>query len=695
MKPPTPLLDVRRLTVAYEQDGALLPAVRDFSLQLAAGQTHGLVGESGSGKTTVALAVMRYLGAGGRILGGSIHFDGHEILALDEAQLRRLWGKEIALVPQNPQSALNPSMRIGEQIAEILRRHMEMDRRQALRRSAELLEMVRVPDPQRVLRSYAHQISGGMQQRVLIAMALSTEPKLLILDEPTTGLDVTTQAAILDLFRALTRARQTAVLYVTHNLGVVATLCDRVTVLYAGEQIEDAPVADLFQRPYHPYTEGLLDSVPQIGQTKADVTLKAIPGQIPPLDERDTEGCIFAPRCALVIDACRRRPDLEDAAGGRAVRCFRWPEIAQGLLTTHRPPAAAGEANGPGDSGAGIRARESMLAGQGIKVYFEMGRSLGDFLRRRPGPLVKAVDGVDLMLDRARTLGIVGESGSGKTTLARAIVGLAARTAGEIDLFDVPLPPELDDRALDMLRQLQFVFQNPDEALNPHLTVGQSLSRPFVTLLGMSEGEAAAGVEEVLRVVRLPASFAARYPAQLSGGEKQRVAIARAFAANPDLLITDEPVSALDVSVQASILNLLQELQRENGNALLFISHDLAVVAYLADRVAVMYLGKIVELAEAGRLFSAPMHPYTEALLAAIPQLDPHHAPGAATLAGEVPSQVDTPPGCPFHPRCPRILGEICRTDVPPLRENEQGDRIVCHIPLPDLAALQAEKGPV
>jgi peptide/nickel transport system ATP-binding protein len=682
MSVPSPVLDVRNLTVAYEHQGALLTAVRDIHLQIQAGQTYGLVGESGSGKSTLALAIMGYLGGNGRVLSGSIRFDDQDLLSLADNQLRRIWGKEIAFVPQDPQSSLNPSMRIGEQIAEILRRHFNMDRREALARAEELLQMVRVPDPDRVVRSFPHQISGGMQQRVLIAMALSTEPRLLILDEPTTGLDVTTQAAILELFRELTGDRQTAVLYVSHNLGVVATLCDQVAVLYAGELVEDAPVTQLFSSPYHPYSEGLLGSIPYIGQTKNEVTLRAIPGQIPPIGERP-EYCVFAPRCALAIEKCMvERPGLEQASAERSVRCFRWPEIKAGELTTSQDTA---DMKAPALSPS----EEIVLQIKDLKVYFDLGRPLGEVLRRRPSQVVKAVEDVDLSLVRARTLGIVGESGSGKTTLARAVVGLADRTGGEITLLDIQLPAELSSRSDDTLRHLQYVFQNPDEALNPHMTVGQTVSRPFISLLGMSPEEAQEGMKKMLEAVSLPVSYAARFPNQLSGGEKQRVAIARAFAVNPDLLIADEAVSALDVSVQASILNLLRELQEDHRNSLVFISHDLAVVGYLADQVAVMYLGRIMEITDSGRLFEAPMHPYTEALLASVPQIEPGDFSPSSALEGEVPSQVTMPPGCPFHPRCPRFLGEICRTELPPWQENEFGDRILCHIPLAELQTAQ------
>jgi len=677
-----PTLFIDNLAVSYRHGKKWQEAVRDFSLRIESSQTYGLVGESGSGKSTVALAIMRYLSQNGRVDAGEILFEGQDLLEMPTAEMRQVWGDQIAMVPQDPLSSLNPSLRIGEQIAEILRQQLGLSRREADSRSITLLQMVRVPDPERVARSYPHEISGGMQQRALIAMALSTEPRLLVLDEPTTGLDVTTQAAVLDLFQDLIEDRQTAALYVTHNLGVVARICHRVAVLYAGELVEDAPVENIFLQPWHPYTMGLLDSVPQIGQTDSQVLLQAIPGQIPSLDNRPG-GCVFAPRCALAIERCHaERPPLEDPVEGRRVRCFRWPEIASGDIafsreSVNRPPARVS----PSD--------EQVLTLNDLQVHFDMGRSLAAAVRRQPGQIVKAVDGVNIVLNRGQTLGVVGESGSGKTTLARAIVGLAIRTGGDIDLLGVNLSPELNKRPLETRKLLQYVFQNPEEALNPYMTIGETLRRPFVTLLNQSREEADSAAEKLLQAVRLPADYKQRLPAQLSGGEKQRVSIARAFATKPDLLITDEPVSALDVSVQASILNLLRDIQSNNDNTLIFISHDLAVVAYVADLIAVMYVGHIMELSVAETLFQPPYHPYTEALLSAIPSLDPLAKQDRIHLQGDVPSQINLPSGCPFHRRCPRNLGDICKSKTPPWQETESGDRIFCHIPLQDLKSAQ------
>ncbi len=669
------ILTIENLTVAYRTGGEWLDAVRDFSLRIQPGQTYGLVGESGSGKTTVALTIMRYLNDAGRVRQGKISFSGYDLLDLEDSDLRQVWGDQLALVPQDPLSSLNPSIQIGEQLQELLRHHLKLDGTESEGRAIELLEMVKVPDPERVAKSYPHQISGGMQQRVMIAMALSTEPKLLILDEPTTALDVTTQAAILQLLRELIQGRETAALYVTHNLGVVATICDRVSVLYAGELVEDATTRELFQRPLHPYTQGLLDSVPRLGANKSTVTLQAIPGRIPSLSEWPA-GCIFEPRCPLAIEICRQRPPLEILPDGRQIRCHRWPEIQAGEISSQAPPSLRQSVDSDSQANEGL----PVLELKDLKVHFDMRRSLGEVLSRQSAMKVKAVDGIDLNLRQGKTLGLVGESGSGKTTLARAVIGLEKTTGGSMKLLDIPLPSGLNKRDKEILGRLQIVFQNPEEALNPYMSVGETLRRPLMTLRQMSREEADQVVSQLLAAVRLPVSYAQRRPDQLSGGEKQRVAIARAFAANPNLLISDEPVSALDVSVQASILNLLNELQEELGSSNLFISHDLAVVGYLADDIAVIYAGNLMEVASAEALFEPPYHPYTEALLSAIPEIDPAADLEPIRLEGDVPSQIERPSGCPFHPRCPRFLGDICINERPPWQQTDSGKRIFCHI---------------
>jgi len=676
-----PVLEIADLTVAYRQGEQWLPAVRDFSLRFAPGETVGLVGESGSGKSTIALSVMRYLPQA-RVIRGAIVFQGRDLLALDAEKMRAVWGNDLALVPQDPLSALNPSMRAGEQIAEGLRLHLNLSRDESERRALSLLEMVGLPDPARAAASFPHQLSGGMQQRIMIAMALSTEPALLVLDEPTTALDVTTQAAILDLFRDLIRQRDTATLYVTHNLGVVSQLCDRVAVLYAGELVEEAPARALFDQPLHPYTRGLIDSVPRLRPGPRAAGLQAIPGQIPPLGQRPP-ACVYADRCPLAIAICHKeRPPRDTPEPGRAVRCHRWPEIQAGEVSAGFDAEVAQRAPVTAPS-------EPLLDLESVSVQFADRRSLLDVLRKRPARPVHAVRDVDLQLGRQQTLGLVGESGSGKTTLARAIIGLQEIHSGEMTLLGARLPSGLAERPLELLKQVQIVFQNPEEALNPFRTVGQTLRRPLMRLRGLSRREADAAVARLLSDARLPESYARRLPGELSGGEKQRVALARAFAAHPALLLADEPVSSLDVSVQASILNLLGRLQAEHESSVLFISHNLAVVAHIADQIAVIYAGELMEVASTEALLQPPFHPYTEALLAAVPRLDPDDQPPPIRLEGEVTGQAAVRHGCPFHPRCPRFLGEICVQQRPPWQVTEQGDRIFCHIPLETLQAEQ------
>ena len=677
-----PLLEIRDLTVSYRVNRHSLDAVRDFSLQIDAGQTYGLVGESGSGKSTLALAIMGFLGKDGFIRKGAVRFGDSLLNEMSPRDLRRLWGNEIALVPQNPFTALNPSLRIGEQMAEALQMGSSLSRRQAREAVPALLEQVRLADPRRVAQNYPHQISGGMQQRVMIAMALGTEPRLFVLDEPTTALDVTTEAAVLDLLRELVGGQERSALYVSHNLGVVATLTDRVAVLYASELVEDAPTRELFRQPLHPYTRGLLDSVPRLGQRRVEKPLQGIAGQIPSLNDLP-QACVFAPRCPLAIDICwEQRPPLDSPTPERRVRCHRWPEIMAGEVSASRQDVAPAS---PEDKPADI-----VLQVKGMDVHYPLRRSIGQVIRREPPKAVQAVEQLSLELGTHQTLGVVGESGSGKSSLARALIGLVERSQGEVELLGVQLPPALGQRNREMLSHLQMVFQNPEEALNPYLTVAESLRRPLRLLLGYSYAEAQARVGELLESVRLPAEFARRLPGQLSGGEKQRVAIARAFASHPDLLLADEPVSALDVSVQATILNLLADLQAEYDTAMLIIAHDIAAVGYLADRIAVMYLGRFMQVSEAADIFEPPYHPYTEALLSAVPPPDPFVKQEQIRLPGDVPSAVDVPSGCPFHTRCPRFLGDICVEETPPWRDAGNGKRYFCHIPVDELLAAQA-----
>lgn len=680
------LLELDNLTAGYWHNAGWAAAIREISFKVDLGQSYGIVGESGSGKTTLALAILNYLTGDGRVHSGRVILDGQDMLSLKQAELRKVWGARVGWVPQNPLSALNPTLRIGDQLSEALIQHFGLERRAAAERGLGLLRMVRLPDVGRIARSYPHQLSGGMLQRVMIAMALGVYPRLLILDEPTTNLDVTTQAAIIDLFQDLIHGAQTSVLYISHNLGVISRLCQRALVLYAGEMVEDARLDDLFEQPLHPYTRGLLNSLPAPGQNKNRHPLQSIPGSIPVLEERPA-GCIFLDRCPLALDVCRERPAWEEVTIERRVRCHRWQEIYTGQLKADFQALGSGkfwaqvipEPGSPPD----------LLSLKAVGVDFSLGRSLGDLIHGHQERRLTALTQVDLGLPKSLTIGLVGESGSGKTTLARAILGLVEPSQGAIELLQTPLPGRLSRRSLETLRKLQMVFQNPEEALNPYQTVGAALRRPVMRFQHKTRLEADEEVSRLLSMVQLPASTATRLPGQLSGGEKQRVAIARAFAANPELLVADEPVSALDVSVQAHILNLLSSIQVDQGTTILFISHDLTVVGYLADLVAVIYLGQLMEIKSAQDLFIPPYHPYSEALLSAIPTPTQNPNREYLRLEGEVPSSIDRPVGCPFHPRCPRRIGPICAQQPPPWQSDSRGTRIYCHIPLVELQASQ------
>lgn len=679
------LLQVENLSVSYRLGGNWIAALRDFNISIEAGQIYGLVGESGSGKSTVAGAVMRYLPPNGRLEPGSkILLRGEDLAGRSQRAMQEIWAKDLNLVPQNPGAALNPSIRIGEQLAEAVRIHLHLPEREVHQRVIEAVQRVRLPEAEAILDRYPHQLSGGQQQRVMIAMALITSPGMLILDEPTTNLDVTTEAAILDLIGALIREEGTGALYITHNLGVVAQICDRAVVLYAGEIMEDVSVEALFTHPLNPYTIGLLNSIPRIGQTKRERPLVSIPGHPPSLQERPA-ACVYSDRCPLAIEICRSaKPPLEQVSDGHLVRCHRWREIASGEIQPGYPIDVSGELPDA------LSERAALLDARALTKEFKTQRTLENIVHRTSPRPVQAVEDVTLSIRTGRTYGLVGESGSGKTTLARMIIGLTEPTSGEIELLGVDLPTDIRQRPADVLAQIQMVFQNPQTALNPYLTIGEALRRPLMKLGRMSRTQAEAELRCLLEAVNLRAEYADRYPSELSGGEKQRVAIARAFASQPALVICDEPVSALDVSVQSAVLNLLVRLQEEQGASYLFISHDLAVVGYLADYVAVMYLGELFEVGYASDLFSPPLHPYTEALISAIPAPDPNRRTERLHLGDDIPSPSNKPTGCAFHTRCPHKLGEICEVESPPWRDDGDEHYIRCHRTLEELTEIQA-----
>ncbi len=663
----TAALSVDQLEIAYRVRGNDRAAIRGLSFEVGRGESFGLVGESGCGKSTVALALVRYLPRNGRVTGGSVLIDGRNPYDLTEPEMRRMRAGSVSMVYQDASRALNPSIRVGRQVAEVFE-VAGSDRRQAVERTEEALARVRISDPAGVMRRYPHQLSGGMQQRVVIAMALAVEPALLILDEPTTGLDATVEAEVLDLVAALRREISTSLLFISHNLGVIARMCDRVGVLYAGQLVEEGPALEVFNQPRHPYTVGLLRCLPRRGRVNDHGMLDTIPGFLP--DPGSTiAGCVFAPRCGIAEDRCHTDPPpMYPVGAGRQSRCHlhqRAPDLPR--VTPAEPVA-----RGAGGSEPLLQARE-------VSKTF-----------RFSGVDVHALAGVSLDIRAGETLGLVGESGSGKTTLARVLLGIVEPDQGSaLSLDGASLAGRTGARSRDQVKAIQIVFQNPDSALNRRHSVRRLVGRSLSKLSGLDGRAREERLVELTRSVKLSDRYLNMRPTQLSGGLKQRVAIARAFAGSPRLVVCDEPTSALDVSVQAAILNLLAELQSKEGVAYLFISHDLGVVRYLSDRIAVLYLGRVMELGSAEAVFSGPHHPYTEALLSAVPSIDGMQRE-RIRLQGEIPSSADPPSGCVFHTRCPRRLGEVCDTTEPPLAEVEPGHAIRCHIPIEELRAVQA-----
>jgi peptide/nickel transport system ATP-binding protein len=658
------LLSIENLCVEYRTSAGRSVVIPDFSLSIEPGESVGLVGESGCGKTTLLMALMGYLGRNGVIPKGRIVFEGRDLVDLPDAELRRVRGSRIAIVYQEPAAALNPSLTIGRQLMEVPLLRAGTAAAEGRKRVTRVLGDVHLANPESVMRRYPHQISGGQMQRVVLAMALLANPALLLLDEPTTGLDVTVAAAVLDLVNELRRKYRTALVYVSHNLGVIAQVCERIGVMYAGEMVESAPVAALFASPRHPYTRGLIASLPLAGADKHSAPLIPIPGTVPnPASAR--RGCAFAPRCA----EARAGPcdsgaiAMQHAAPEHLVRCVRFAEIAARAF-------AAGAVTDATQAG------EVVLQAHQLSRIFKVGRFR-----------LVANDKLDIEARRGRVLAIVGESGSGKSTFARILAGLDSASGGSLrfrgaDIGAVPVRR----RDAAQVAAIQMVFQNPDGTLNPSHQVGRPLARTL-RRFGVVRGRRAirARVRALLEMVRLQPAVRYSLPRQLSGGQKQRIAIARAFAGNPELLIADEPVSSLDVSVQAAVVNLLLGIQSGSGTTMIFISHDLVLVRYLADEVVVMYLGRVMECGPVQALFRPPYHPYTEALLSAVPLPDPSVGRTRIRLEGEIPSALNPPPGCRFAGRCPRKVGAICDTVPPPAREAAEGHLIFCHIPLEEL----------
>jgi peptide/nickel transport system ATP-binding protein len=669
-----PILEIDRLSISFFTRLREIPAVMDFSVSVMPGEAVGLVGESGCGKSTVALGVMQDLGKNGRIVGGSIKFKGRDLGEMSVEELRDIRGNEIAMIYQEPMASLNPAMKIGKQLMEVPMIHEGVSEEEAYKRALEVVTDVRLPDPERMLNSYPHQLSGGQQQRIVIAMALMSKPALLILDEPTTALDVTVEAAVVELVKDLGKKYGTSMLFISHNLGLVLETCDRLCVMYSGEAVERGSIEDVFDEMQHPYTQALFRSIPLPGADKNARPLVAIPGNFPLPHERPP-GCNFGPRCDYFEAGRCDAGDISmaDVPGNdrHATRCLKFQEIDWNAPIT---VADKKEKTAPG---------EVVLKIDKLKKYYEVAANalFGGGAKK----VVKANETLSFEARESETLAIVGESGCGKSTFAKVLMGLETATDGDIlmDGHNIEQTP-IEERNTKTISDVQMVFQNPFDTLNPSMTVGRQITRALEIFgIGDNDAERKQRMLELLDLVKLPRAFADRMPRQLSGGQKQRVGIARAFAGGARIVVADEPVSALDVSVQAAVTDLLMEIQRNEKTTLLFISHDLSIVRYLSDRVMVMYLGHVVELGTTDQVFSPPYHPYTEALLSAVPIADTSVEKEHIVLEGDIPSAMNPPSGCPFQTRCrwkSEVPGGLCEREVPPVRDMQGGHQIKCHL---------------
>ena len=670
-----PILEIENLSISFFTRLREIPAVMDFSVAVQPGEAVGLVGESGCGKSTVALGVMQDLGVNGKVVDGSIKFKGQDLAKLSPDVLRDIRGNEIAMIYQEPMASLNPAMKIANQLMEVPMIHEGISKDEAYKRALEVVNDVKLPDPERILKSFPHQLSGGQQQRIVIAMALMSKPSLLILDEPTTALDVTVEAAVVDLVKDLGKKYGTSMLFISHNLGLVLETCDRICVMYSGEAVETGSIKDVFNKMQHPYTQALFRSIPLPGANKNDRPLVAIPGNFPLPHERP-EGCNFGPRCTY-FEAGRCDAQVIEMAelertDRHTTRCLKYKEIDWKAPVTRAETIDNVE---PGDV---------ILKIDNLKKYYEVAAN-ALFGSSGSKKVVKANETLSFEAREGETLAIVGESGCGKSTLAKVLMGLETATDGAVLLDNKSIgSTPIENRNTQTVADIQMVFQNPFDTLNPSMTVGRQIIRALeVFRFGGSDKERGERMLELLDLVKLPRAFAERMPRQLSGGQKQRVGIARAFAGGARIVVADEPVSALDVSVQAAVTDLLMEIQRDEKTTLLFISHDLSIVRYLSDRVMVMYLGHVVELGTTDQVFSPPYHPYTEALLSAVPIADTNVEKEHIVLEGDIPSAMNPPSGCPFQTRCrwkKDVPGNLCEKDVPPQRDISIGHQIKCHL---------------
>ncbi len=673
------VLTVEDLTTVFRTEEGTVHAVDGVDFHIDRGEILGLVGESGAGKSATARSVLRLIEDPGEIIDGRVDFQGRDVLSLSQAELQRFRATNTGMVFQDPTATLNPTMSVGRQVAEAVEEAQGLSGDAARKEAVALLDRVGIPDAETRAADYPHEFSGGQKQRVVVAIAIASEPDLLIADEPTTALDVTIQAQILDLLEELRVDLGMSILFITHDLGVVREICDRVAVMYAGNVVESGPSEALFTDPRHPYTKGLLASITGVGGEQRD-RLDVIEGQMPDLTDPGP-GCRYADRCPGATEECTdAHPPLEpvetDGGTDRSVACYRSEHIDEiDYEYEHEPRTLSWQTDREEARGRDDAPSESVLAAEGLEKHFHtesfLGRLLGD-----PSP-VRAVDGIDIEIEAGSTVGLVGESGCGKSTAARALLRLVEPTDGTVTYRGTDVTDAPSGELRSLRRDLQIVFQDAQSSLNPRRTVRQTIRRPMdLHDIGARE-ERSDRVLELLSAVGLDESHLERYPHELSGGQQQRVGIARALAVNPEVIILDEPVSGLDVSVQAQILNLLADLQEELGLVYLLISHDLSVVEHVCDEVAVMYLGEIVEHGSVGDVFDPPYHPYTESLLSAIPGLAGED--DRITLEGDVPDPSNVPSGCRFHPRCPRKIGDVCEDEVP--ADHGDGDHTIgCHL---------------
>jgi len=693
------VLELNNLRTEFHMRSGNVVAVDGVTLQVAEGESVGVVGESGCGKTTVGMSIMRLLPSNGHISGGNVVLNGRDLAPLSEREMRRVRGNEVAMIPQDPMTSLNPTMTIGRQIAEAVRLHRDVTREQARARALEVLRLVDMPRPAERLDQYPHELSGGLRQRVMIAMALACEPTLLIADEPTTALDVTIQAQILDLIDDLRERLRMSVILITHDMGVIAGRTDRVVVMYAGKVAEEANTETLFERMLHPYTDSLLASVPKLTAHAGD-RLVSIPGLPPDLSKPHTN-CRFHPRCQYATDKCREEePPLVEAADPglnghvpHRFACFHPVNVE------HRPVAVQVRSSAEVEAYSKQRAadlanRPQLLSVDHLVKEFPVMK--GGLIRRKVGT-VKAVSDVSFSIREGEVFGLVGESGCGKTTVGRLVVALERADSGKISFEGREIQGLRGKQLRRVRRDVQLMFQDPYASLDPRMRVGSIVREPLKVQRIGSRDEQLARVAQLMEEVGLSRTSVDRYPHEFSGGQRQRIGLARALALDPKLIVADEPVSALDVSIQAQILNLMKDLQTRRNLTLVLISHDLAVVRYMADTIGVMYLGKLVELGPANEVYDHPAHHYTRGLLDAVPEADPSKARlkvRAKGVRGELPSAVDPPSGCRFRTRCPRAE-ERCAVETPPWADFGNGHMALCHFPLETPVSIAAPSAPV